>query len=324
MKVLMYDHYSASRADLLRRHLQTEWEVLTLPDPSDRARAQALVGDADAFIGNEFPADLLPAARKLRLVHCVGAGVDKFDPHALPAGSVLCNVYEHEIPIAEYVMMCCLMHATRIDGFRRTFREGAWDGSARAEGVFHGEIHGHTLGILGFGHIGRMVAARGRAFGMRVVALTRHPPMESWLDWCGGLDQLPELLGRADYLVIACPLTERTRGMIGADQFAQMKREAFLINIARAEIVDEQALFDALSSGRIAGAAIDVWYQYPPEPRRRLHGSRLPFHEVENVIATPHLCAWTEPMIERRYRRIAGNLDRFARGEPLESVVLRR
>lgn len=188
-------------------------------------------------------------------------------------------------------------------------------------GRYHEEAFGKTVGLIGFGHIGRTVAARARAFGMRVMAVGQRQRQADDLDRYGTMEQLPELLRAADFVAVVCPLTAETRGMIAAEQLRLLKPSAYLINVARAEIIDEAALYEVLSQRQFAGAALDVWYQYPSRPGEVTHGSRYPFHELEQVIVTPHFSAWTKALVHRRCRRIAENLDRLARGEPLERVV---
>ena len=130
------------------------------------------------------------------------------------------------------------------------------------------------------------------------------------------------MLAESDFLVVNCPLNETTRGLIGRTELALMKRSAFLVNIAQGAVVDEDAIYAALRDRVIGGAALDVWWQYPnaAEPERR--PSRHPFHELPNVVMTPHCSGCTEGMVARRWAEVAGNINRFVRGEPLENVVL--
>ena len=163
-----------------------------------------------------------------------------------------------------------------------------------------------------------------KALGMHVIATKGRPDpvlaAEDSLDWLGGADQLGELLARADYVAVCAPLTDATRGLIGAAQFAQMKPDAYLINIARGPVVDEQALYEALRDRRIAGAAIDVWYNYPPNGQGR--PGNFPFEELDNLVMTPHVAGWTEGMLAARAALIAENIDRAARGErPVNAVA---
>ncbi len=330
-QVVLFDRIATSREPLLRASLQTEWQTLLVPDRTDLSLAGQCVAQAEAFIGNEFPSALTASARQLRLIHCVGAGTDLFELPAIPPGCTLCNVYEHEIPIAEYIMLCALMFATRVRQADAAMRRGVWADSGRHDGQFHEEVFGKTLGLIGFGHIGGAVAQRARAFGMKVLAVRRRvntdgltaPGSEAHpdLDWCGPMSELPQLLCQSDYVAIVCPLTPQTRGLLGEAELRLLKPTAVLINPARAGIVDEDALFRALSERWFAGAALDVWYQYPSDLSTVMHGSKHPFHELPNVLVTPHFSAWTEAMVRRRYQKIAENLDRLARGEPLERIV---
>ena len=125
---------------------------------------------------------------------------------------------------------------------------------------------------------------------------------------------------RADYLAVTLSLNDQTRGLLGARELALMKPTARLVNVARAEIVDEDALYHALAAGRLAGAALDVWYRYPKEPGPTWPGRR-PFHELDNVLMTPHVSGWTEGMLEARARLIAENIERTARGQPPLNLI---
>jgi phosphoglycerate dehydrogenase-like enzyme len=319
---VLFDSVVDRREPLLREFLSTEWKIRPVPDRADLAHAQEQLRGAAALIGNEFPAALTAAGGQLRLIQCVGAGVDLFDLSAIPKGCALCNVYEHEIPIAEYVLLNVLLFAKRLIEHDAAMRQGRWPGSGRFEGEFHEEVCGKTIGLVGFGHIGAALAPRAKALGMRVIAVRRRPQPSADLDWCGATSELPRLLAESDYIAIVCPLTPETKGLIGEAQLRLLKPTAVLINPARAAIIDEEPLYRALNESWFAGAALDVWYQYPPpDSDTPLHGSRYPFHELPNVVVTPHYSAWTQAMIRRRYRKIAENLDHLARGEPLERIV---
>src|SRR5262245_39283364 len=190
---------------------------------------------------------------------------------------------------------------SRID---QKLRSGEWESQwsvGRPAPPLWPELAGKTLGILGFGHIGEALARRAHAFDMKVCAVRRHAQQGSphGLMFVGGPERLDELLALSDYLAITLSLSAATRGLIDARRFALMKPSAYLINVARAEIVDEQALYNALASGRLAGAALDVWYRYPTSGGSTAPAN-APFHELSNVIMTPHVSGWTEGMLEAR------------------------
>jgi phosphoglycerate dehydrogenase-like enzyme len=272
-----------------------------------------------------FNSEMAAAAQKLRLVQVPGAGLDRIDRAALPAQTTLANAYGHEVGIAEYVigaMLAMTRDFCRIDA---ALRRGTWEsqwGVGRASPAPWPELAGKTLGILGYGRIGQALARRARAFDMNVCAIRRDVTRSSaeGLSLLGGPEALDDILQTADYLAVTLSLDDRTRGLIGERELALMKPSARLINVARGEIVDEDALYQALAGRRIAGAALDVWYRYPKAPGPT-SPARRPFHELDNVLMTPHVSGWTEGMLEARAALIAENIQRTARGEPPLNLI---
>jgi phosphoglycerate dehydrogenase-like enzyme len=185
------------------------------------------------------------------------------------------------------------------------------------------ELAGKTLGILGFGRIGEALARRALAFDMRVSAIRRQAQADApqGVSFIGGPERLDEVLRASDYLAITLSLSAETRHLLDQRRLRLMKPTAFLVNVARGEIVDEKALYRALANREIAGAALDVWYRYPSTAEPTLPATQ-PFHELDNVIMTPHVSGWTEGMLEARAALIAGNIERIARGErPLNNIT---
>jgi phosphoglycerate dehydrogenase-like enzyme len=280
-----------------------------------------LLADADVLVSASFTRGMAAAATRLRLIQTPGAGTDLIDFDAVPAGTTVCNVYGHERGMAEYVVMTMAALNRDLLGMNQRLRTGDWrDHFAGPQR----ELRGRILAVLGLGRIGREVARAGSFFGMRVAAVTRSPDparaREVGVQHVVGPDELPALLGEADFVVVAVPLSPATRGLIGRRELAAMKASAYLINIARGDVVDEAALYEALASRAIAGAAIDVWYQYPAANETRLP-SRLPFHELDNVLMTPHVSGATDRTFAYRWRFINDNISRLAAGEPLQNVV---
>jgi phosphoglycerate dehydrogenase-like enzyme len=307
------------RLALIPDYLETSWKI-DVADHEDRHELACKLAESDAMISMSWPKDM-PPAPKLQLLHLPGAGTDDIAFDSVPARAAVCNVFEHEIGIAEYVVSAMLQWAIGIPRMDAALRRGEWHGSHLC-GPRHGELYGRTLGIVGYGRIGREVAARARAFGMNLLACSRTPRSgDGLVPRVEPMAKLDELLASADFLLLAVPLDSSTAGLIGAQQLDKMKPEAFVINVARGALIDEKALYEACRDRRIAGAAIDTWYRYPPQGQTRGEPSGLPFRDLDNVIMTPHGSGWTEGLLPRRCRLIAQNLDRLARAEPLLNVV---
>jgi phosphoglycerate dehydrogenase-like enzyme len=324
LNLVIFDDNAPLYADLLRGALETEWRVEVGPNSAEWLRQH--IAEADAAIGLRLPRELLASAAKLKLLQFPGAGFMHRDPEELPLGCRHANVYEHEIPVAEYVFLALLTLGTGLPETSAAFQRGEWLGNGRVGGAPHRELFGGKLGLIGFGHIGQEVARRAEAFGLAVQAIRSTAGLQRYRDGhahiLGGPEALPELLTTSDFVVVACSLTSKTEGLLTGERLRLLKPHAILINVSRAEIIEEAALFEALRERWFAAAALDVWYRYPSRAGERLHGSEYPFHALPNVLATPHSSAWTEPMIARRAQQMAANLDRLARNEPLERVVL--
>jgi D-3-phosphoglycerate dehydrogenase len=251
------------------------------------AELAAVIGGYDALIvrsRTKVTREVLEAATRLKVVGRAGVGVDNVDVDAAtrrgvavlnsPGGNVI-SAAEHTFAL----MLALVRHIPRADA---SLRRGEWE-RKRFQGI---ELHGKTLGLVGAGRIGSEVAKRARAFAMRVVAYDPYlsPERPDWLGF--ELVTLPDLLGQADVVSIHVPLTDETRGLIGEAELALMKSTAYLVNAARGGVVDETALAAALRSGRLAGAALDVFEEEPVAPNN-------PLLALDNVVVVPHLGAAT-------------------------------
>jgi phosphoglycerate dehydrogenase-like enzyme len=322
VRALFLNDVAAATAAGIEGELPAGLDYDIIPDPIDHARLAALAPQIDILVSNHWRARY-PAAPKLRLVQSVATGTELFELAALPKGCAVCNSFGHETAIAEYVVMATLALHHRFFQIAGEFRErGSWATSWVQSGTPHGEVRGTTLGIVGYGRVGREVARRAAPFGCRILAANRSPRQrDAEVERIYPLAELDRMLPECDTVAICTALGPETTGLIDARRLAQMKQGAFLINIARGQVVDEDALYAALRDGRLGGAAIDVWWQYPTpaEPTRR--GSRHPFHELPNVIVTPHNSGWTGGMVRRRWDEIADNIARFVRGDSLINTV---
>jgi phosphoglycerate dehydrogenase-like enzyme len=320
LRVAFAGTFAARLEQRVRAHLTIPCDVVV----DDEAGIVSRLGDVDVLVTLAFTREMGAASRRLTLVQVPGAGLDRIDRSALPAGTWLANAYGHEVGIAEYVIGAMLAVSRGFCRLDARLRRGEWE-SQWAVGPPPApwpELAGKTLGVLGYGRIGQAVARRARAFDMAVWAIRRDPtqPAADALDFLGGPDALDEVLRRADCLAITLSLTPATRGLLGERELDLMKPTAVLINVARAEIVDEEALYRALARRTIAGAALDVWYRYPAGAGRTLT-AREAFHELPNVLMTPHVSGWTEGMLEARAKLIAANVRRAARGEPPLNLI---
>jgi phosphoglycerate dehydrogenase-like enzyme len=321
LRVAFAGTFSSRLEERVRAHLDRPCDVIK----ADEVEIVSWLPEVDVIVTMAFTPEMGAAGRRLKLVQVPGAGLDRIDRSALPTGTWLANAFGHEIGIAEYVIGAMLALSRDFARLDASLRRGHWESQwavSTAPPAPWPELAGKTLGILGYGRIGQCVARRAQAFDMAVWAIRRDPtrPEMHGLAYLGGPDALDEVLRRADYLAITLSLTEGTRGLLGERELRLMKPTAILINVARAEVVDEVALYRALAQRTIAGAALDVWYQYPKGP-----GPAFPacsaFQELPNVLMTPHVSGWTEGMLEARATLIAENIRRAAQGEPPVNLV---
>ena len=324
MKVAFAGAFACRLAGQVRARVQVPCDFIL----ADESAIATMLSDVDVLVTLGFTREMGEAAKRLKLVQVPGAGLDRIDRSALPPGAGLANAYGHEIGIAEYVMGAMLALSRGFGRLDAALREGRWE-SSWAVGAepppLAPELAGKTLGILGYGRIGHCLARRARAFDMKICAIRRDPARSGseareGLDFLGGPERLDEVLKRADYLAVTLTLTADTRGLLGARELGLMKPTACLINVARAEIADEAALYQALSRRAIAGAALDVWYRYPTAAAPTLPASQ-PFHTLPNVLMTPHMSGWTEGMMEARVKVVAENIQRIAQGESPANLI---
>ena len=256
----------------------------------------------------------LGSADDLLAVGRFGVGFDSVDVPACTTADVLAFITPGAVdrPVAEAVVCWMLALSHRVLVKDRLVRTGDWDGRASC---FGWELRGRTLGIVGLGRIGRALVKLLQGFGMNP-PLAFDPQLSPADAEAAGVSLVPldELLARSDFVSVHCPLTEQTRGLIGAKELARMKPDAVLINTARGGIVDEDALYEALKAGRIAGAGIDC---FADEPVTRPH--RL--GELDNVLLAPHSIAWTRELFRDIGRSATRAMLDLAEGRRPEGVL---
>ncbi len=300
-----------------------EWSYA---DPDDDEAIIAGLPGTDVYLGVIFKKYMTAAADSLQMIALHAAGFEKIDPASVPDGVVVVNAYEHEAPIAEWVMMAAEVLDHQVIEADHRLRENDWGMWIYRRPPYR-ELLGRTIGVIGLGHIGRRILKLARAYDMRLIAVSRTAPSQEdaadlGLAWTGDQNDLDRLMGEADFIVVTTPLLPSTTGLIGEQQIAQMKPDAYIINPARGPIIEESALYNALKDGKIGGAALDVWWQYPDGPDdHTTRPSKYPFHELDNVLMTPHISGGTYGTSERRSKVVAENINRLYRGEPLINVV---
>jgi phosphoglycerate dehydrogenase-like enzyme len=320
MKIVFHGANAANFRSGFEAMLAERHEIVDVSDALDQPGERAHFETAHIIVGIKLSADE-PVPHNLQLYHAPAAGVDAIDAARLPPAAKLCNCFGHEHAIAEYVMAALLMRHVPLARADERLRAGHWDYWAGRPNALRTELGDQTIGLLGFGHIGQAIAARAKAFGMRISAANRSAiATNALVDERFGLDQLSAFMGSADAIVVSLPLTDTTRGIVGQQELAAMRDGAAIINVGRGPVIDEPALYDALATRRIS-AVIDTWYTYPSASVPTTQPSRLPFQTLPNVVMTPHMSGWTAGTVRRRQQTMADNINRLMRGETLSNVL---
>lgn len=325
MTVLSSFHLEASVEARVREAVEgLGGTYLSIPvdrTPVDRderiAHIDEHISDADIFYGGRLTGEQWLRARRLTWIQVPWAGVNTLlaTPGIAESDVIVTNSSGIMADsVADQVMGAVLMLTRDLASQVRAQDRGEW-ARYETESPKRQLLRGKTIGILGFGSIGRAIAVRARAFGMRVIAMKRTvesiPPE---LDEAFGSDSLDALLAQSDVVVVALPLTPQTRGLLGREQFAHMKPTAHFVNIARGAVVREDALVDALRDGVIAAAALDV-FENEPLP------AESPLWSMPNVLVTPHSSGAFLGFGAASAELFIENLGRFVRGEELRNVV---
>lgn len=294
---------------------------LRLVRERDAGEVQSALADAQVVVARHFPAWMAQHAPRLRLLHTFAGGFDDVAYGALPPHVTVAEAGGYEASVAEHAILLLLGLLKNLSLSERAGRRGCrLPGDAGLSPVL--ELPGHTVGILGFGRVGREVARRLTPFDCDILGLKRTP--DGYLKELmglmelGGQDFLPTMLRATDVLVIAMPLTVETRSMIGEAELALMKPGAFLVNVSRAGVVAEDPLYQSLATGRLRAAGLDVSYDEHAQDSPTAHRA---FERLGNVIVTPRMAAYTEGSIGRAQATLRENLERFLRREPLVNTI---
>lgn len=317
-KLLLRGPYPQSRIDFIGSLVETDWDVHIWDPEEGQGAFDKALAEARALVSMSWRAGSAPAPN-LGLLQLPGAGLDQIDFRSVPEHTSVCNVYEHEIGIAEFIVLAMLEWEIRLSRMDAELRKGLWTSSFSQNAPLHGELHGKSVGFVGFGRIAQATAARLEPFGLSMSACTRSPDRAHATSVSvEGMDRLDALLACSDYVIVSCPLNDATRGLIDRGRFEAMRGDAVLINVGRGPIVVERDLYEACRDGAIGGAVIDTWYRYPAEGNLEPFApSEFEFEMLANVIMSPHASGWSRGLLDRRWKVICANLDRLARGEAL-------
>jgi len=321
MKVLIVLHHRFelwNAPGWLAERLREDFPKLQIEHLCSYENLEDYLPDAEVAITWSLRPQQFALAHRLRWIHSPAAAVHQLMFPELVASNVMVTNARsvHGPVVAEHAIALMFALAKKIPATVHLQQkhvwgqEQLWTNPPRPR-----ELQGSTVGLVGLGSIGSEVAKRAAALGMRVVAVRENPEKQDRsVENIFGAAQLGQMLREADYVVVAAPLTKETRHLFDSTLLAQMKPHAYLINVSRGALIDENALVAALAQGKVAGAALDVFEREPLAPES-------PLWDMEQVLITPHTAAVTEKLWERHYQLIRENLQRYLAGQPLLGVV---
>jgi D-3-phosphoglycerate dehydrogenase len=297
------------------KRLQAEASVQVVP--IDRNAVADALRDADAFILRNMPfvdEELLTNALRLKVIGRFGVGVDNVDLEVARRRRirVVYTPGANADAVAEHTLALLLALAKRLRFWHDALVRGDYHLRWTERSV---QLQGKTLGIIGFGHVGRAVARRAQAFGMRLLVFDPLVSAETMASFGAERVNLDDLLRESDFVTLHVPLTNETRHLINRERLALMKAGSFLVNTARGEVCDLDALYEALQSGRLAGVALDV---FPDEPPDVSH----PIFRHPNFLGTPHVAAHTPETLEHMALVVAEQVLKVLRGEEPDFAVV--
>ena len=322
MHVVLLGRMPAAGEDSLRDLLAKEHRISVIREPANAIDHLDLFDTADVVVGGPITPEIAEHLGALRLFHVFRGGADGLGIELLPGRVAIANTFHHEVGVAEFAVMSCLLLPREISKHDAALRRGDWAGSVMwGEPPEYASLSESNVLIVGAGHIGSAIIERLRGFGSRIVAVSRDSDRRIDGAEAVGYDHLDVALSDADFVILSVRLAENTQRLIGANELKRMKKTAYLINVARGSVVDQHALYDALRRGEIAGAAIDVWYNYPTNRDELRLPSDAPLYELGNVIMSPNRSSWTRRMLTGRIGDVAQNVKRLAEGAPLINQI---
>lgn len=321
MKVLV--PYSDELVKIMKNIIGDEAEVIQSEGTVESMLEKG--GDAEILLSGRVSGEFIQKATKLRMIQSFGAGIDKIDMDAASERDdlIVCNSHVNSAEVAEYAISLLFAVAKYIIPSDRELRTGNW--IHRWGGPVHNiEIRGKKVLIIGLGHIGSDIARRLKSFDVTINAATRSGTSRNadLVDSVVSIKEMKSQVEDSDFIILSLPLTDESKGLVDSEFLSWMKPTSILVNISRGPIVDELALYEVLKEKRIHGAGIDVWWRYPSKWRGTvIPPADVPFHELDNIVVSPHRAAYSEN-IRSDLNRFAGeNILRFIRGETPLNII---
>ncbi len=306
--------------EYLRTHVMPDVVFVIPKDYSIPTLAEEASRGIDILLGDVPAPEVMDAATGVKLLQIPWTGLDKIDFGLLEKYSFqVCNSHSNAASVAELAMALLLACMKQIPSHHCALKQGNWRRPGSEDFTPPDALYGKDIGLIGYGAVGRKLEKMLKGFDVTIRALASDGRKEGELAILGP-DGLNHLFKRCDVLIVTAPLTPATRGMIGREQLELMKSTSYLINVSRGDIIDEESLFCVLKENRIAGAGIDVWYQYPQRGHSLSRPSRFPFETLGNVVMSPHRGGMIRGELPHLPDAVE-NLNRFATGRPLINRV---
>lgn len=322
MKVLFFQNPPKNWEELYKKAKEEEkfkGEIEFFP----KEKFNEVKDEIEVIIGGFIDKESIINSKNLKLIQVPYAGVDPIPFDAVKEkGVIVSNAHENALTVAEHGFALLLALSKNIVIHDKDLRKGIWHGWMANEPNF--EIYDKILGIIGLGAIGTEMAKRAKAFGMKVIGTKRDlskgiEKLKSIVDEIYPMEKLDEVIKKSLFIFVSVPLTKDTENLISEKELSLMK-DKYLINISRGKVINEEALYNALKNKILKGAAIDVWYVYPKQGENTFP-SKYPFHELDNIIMTPHSAGFTIESIQRNWFFTFKNILKFAKGETIENIV---
>lgn len=292
IKILFTTRRPKPEIDYLKRHLVGPYKLI-FPNTYTEEGILEHIEDVDILLGDFVTREMLERG-DIKLVQVPFAGIENLDSELLSNYDVpVCNSHSNALAVAESAVALLLSIAKKIPYHDKLLRNGDWnkttsEDTSESLSIYGSYLYNKRVGFIGYGNIGRRISKLLSGFDCKYMAIVRDKNKHyEELDFIGDRNDLDYVLSNADYLIIAAPLTEGTEGMLNLNNLKKLKRTAYIINISRGRIIDEESLYYILSNNLIRGAAIDVWYNYP-EDDELTRPSKFDFHKLNNIIMSPH------------------------------------